>query len=485
MTATAQPSSTVPCNQHTVHEPELHTNHTRAYTVPPDSSLFAAAEKAIDNGTHMVFVTGPDGVLQGCVTLQRLRKAILDGEYLHRVDIREFIEPPPHDGVITAVLDSLGRLVDVSLRQNAKFVPVAEPMLSHREFRYLVDAYLSTWISSTGDYIRRFEHDFATRFGLSHGIATSNGTVSLHLALQALDVGPGDEVIVPDFTFAASANAVLYCGATPVFVDVDAETWCMTPDTFRDAITPRTKVVMPVHVFGRVAPMVHIAELARHYGIHVVEDCAEAHGAAYDGRYIGQFSTIASFSFFANKIITSGEGGMCVTQSSELAARMRLLRDHGMAAHRRYWHEEVGFNYRMTNMQAAVGLGQLERIDELLAVRRRLADRYAAALSGIRGVSMAPQLGELASPVIWFVCATVPPAKRASLIQACKNENIDLRPFFHNLSAMPAYKRFAKDNPVAAQLAMSGVNLPTSHRIDDAIVATVANIFYRVLELEQ
>lgn len=454
---------------------------TNSLVVTPDSSLFAAAEKAIDNGLHLVFVTDSVGSLVGCVTLPRIREAILTGEYLRQLTVRPFIEQAPDNGLATPIVDADGRLIDVHIRQNAAFVPVAEPMLSHREFRYLLDAYLSTWISSTGDYIRRFESAFAARFGHEYGVATSNGTVSLHLALRALNVGPGDEVIVPDFTFAATANAVIYCGATPVLVDVDPSSWCMSASSFAKAITPRTRVVMPVHVFGRVAEIAEIAEVARKHGIVVVEDCAEAHGARYSGRNVGEYSTIASFSFFANKIITSGEGGMCLTSSPELARTMQTLRDHGMSPDRRYWHEAIGFNYRMTNMQAAIGLAQLERLDSLLEIRQRLEREYRMAMSDIPGVEFADFPAASAEPVVWFVCATVPEAQRATLIAECRKANIDVRPFFNSLSTMPAYAPYARNNPVSDRIARCGVNLPTSHRVDSRTVSTIADIFASTL----
>jgi perosamine synthetase len=210
----------------------------------------------------------------------------------------------------------------------------------------------------------------SSRLELAHGVATSNGTVSLHLGLAALGIGEGDEVIVPDFTFAASANSVIHVGARPVLVDVDPDTWCISTDAIERAITPRTRAVMPVHVFGRPAQMTEIAALAKARGLFVIEDCAEAHGARYDGKPVGSFSDIACFSFYGNKIVTTGEGGICLTDNPDLAARMRMLRDHGMRPERRYWHEEPGFNFRMTNLQAAIGCAQLERMDELITMRR-------------------------------------------------------------------------------------------------------------------
>lgn len=445
--------------------------------------FWRAVEQALDNGAGVVFVVDRHDRFLGQVALESLRAAILAGAHLDEGGLAGLISPWVDGPEVVArpLLDDAGRLVDVELRRERQFTPVAEPNLSHREFRLLMDAFLSSWISSTGDYLRRFEAGLAARVGLKHGVATSNGTTSLHLALTALGVGPGDEVIVPDFTFAACANTVMQCGATPVLADVDPESWCLDPAAFEAAITPRTRAVMPVHVFGRVAPMEAIARIARRRGLFVIEDCAEAHGARYGGRSVGAFSDVASFSFFANKIITSGEGGMCLTDDADLAARMRVLRDHGMRPERRYWHEEPGFNYRMTNLQASIGVAQLERMDGFLAERLDLDRLYREALAGIPGVVMPQAMPPPAEPVVWFCCALVPADRRDALIAACRAENIDLRPFFNSLSAMPAYRDFARPCPVSLELSRSGVNLPTSHKIDAAAVARIAAVFRAVL----
>jgi perosamine synthetase len=459
------------------------TSSLSRFCVRASDGLWVAIEKALDNGHGIVFVTDENGKLIGQATLDALRAAIRVGRHREIETVAAYATPwvESADAVVNPVLDAEGRLTDIAIKQERAFVPVAEPDLTHRELRMVLDAFLSTWISSTGDLLRSFESRFAARMGHSEGVATSNGTVSLHLAMTALGIGAGDEVIVPDFTFAASANTVIHCGATPVLIDVDPDTWVMTAEAFEAAITPRTRAVMPVHVFGRPAPMEAICAVAKKHGIFVIEDCAEAHGATWAGKPVGAWSDVASFSFFANKIMTTGEGGMCITSDPELAARMRMLRDHGMRPERRYWHEEAGFNYRMTNPQAAIGLAQLDRLDDFIADRKALEAKYRQAFADLPQVRFGSAMDAKAGPVTWFVCALVPPEQRPALIAACKADNIDLRPYFHSLSQMPAYKRYARTNPNARMLAASGVNLPTSKKIDDATIMRIAGIFRKVL----
>ena len=215
-------------------------------------------------------------------------------------------------------------------KQNNNFIPIAEPQIGRNELNNLVSAFNSTWISSIGPYITQFEEEFSNYCGMKYGVSTSNGTTALHLALAALGVSEGDEVIVPDITFAATINAVLYVGATPVIVDIEEDGWCIDCDEIEKAITPRTKAIIPVHIYGQPCNMGRIVEIAKKYGLFIVEDCAEAHGAMFDEKKVGSFGDISCFSFFGNKIITTGEGGMCLTNNDELNLKMRVLRDHGM-----------------------------------------------------------------------------------------------------------------------------------------------------------
>ncbi len=359
------------------------------------------------------------------------------------------------------------------------FIPVYTPVLNGREEKYVLDAVRSGWISSLGSYVTRFEEAFARFCDVPHAVSVSNGTVAIHLALHALDVGPGDEVIVPSLTFIATANAVHYTGATPIFADVDAVTWCIDPTDVRRRITPRTRAILPVHLYGHPAPMAALQALADEHDLLLIEDAAEAHGAEIAGRRVGGMGRIATFSFYANKIITTGEGGMLTTADEALAARCRMLRDHAMPPDRRYWHDEVGFNYRMTNLQAAVGVAQMERIDSFIRRKRELAALYREGLAGIPGVTFAAELPGCTN-VYWMVSVLVeaPYAlSRDELIPALRTHGIDSRPFFHPLDTLPPYLS-AEPRPVAWHLSQCGLNLPSSPALTDAQVTYVCEVMH-------
>src|SRR5437870_5066662 len=260
-------------------------------------------------------------------------------------------------------------------------IPMAAPVLGEEELANVVEAMRSGWISSLGAFIGEFERGFAAFCGAAHAIAVANGTMALHLALVAAGVRSGDEVLLPSLTFVATASAVKYCGATPVFVDSSPETWQLDARALEAKVTSRTKAIIPVHLYGHPCDMDPILELAARCGLAVVEDAAEAHGAEYRGRRVGAIGSVGCFSFYGNKIITTGEGGMCVTNDAALAERLRLLRDHGMDPKRPYWHEVVGYNYRMTNLQAAVGVAQVKRLPGFIDKKRQIARWYEKSLA--------------------------------------------------------------------------------------------------------
>jgi len=365
------------------------------------------------------------------------------------------------------------------------FIPVSEPELGDEELANVVSAVRSGWISSLGEFVVEFEREFAAYCGARHGIATSNGTTALHLALVSAGIGPGDEVLVPTLTFIATANAVRYCGAVPVFVDAEPDTWTMTTAGLDSRVTSRTRAIIPVHLYGHPCDMDAITVVARRHGLAVIEDAAEAHGAEYRGRRVGTLGTVGCFSFYGNKIMTTGEGGMCVTDDAVLADRMRVLRDHGMDPKRHYWHEVIGFNYRMTNLQAAIGAAQVKKLPRFVEKKRQIAGWYREALAPLARagrVHLAPE-APWARNVFWMYSVVLadPHASRDAVRARMKERGVDSRPFFHPLHTLPPYA-VGKSLPVSESLASAGLNLPSGGRLQRADVDTVVNALAAALE---
>lgn len=354
-------------------------------------------------------------------------------------------------------------------------IPVAEPDLRGNELQYVTDCVTTEWVSSLGKYVGAFEERMAALCGRRYAISVCNGTAALHLALVVLGIGPGDEVIVPSLTFVATANAVTYTGATPVFADSEPEYWQLDPQKLERLITPRTKAVIPVDLYGHPVDMDAILAIARRHNLYVVEDAAEAHGALYKGRPCGGLGDLSCFSFYGNKVITTGEGGMILTDDPGWYERARFLRDHAMSPTERYYHPEIGFNYRLTNIQAALGLAQVERMDEFVRRKRENAALYAEHLRDIPGLTLAPE-APWAKNVYWMYSVLVGPEfplSRDALMAALRQRGVDTRPFFRAIHTMPCHKR-QETLPVAEDLAARGINLPSSVKLTPEQIAYVA-----------
>jgi perosamine synthetase len=344
-------------------------------------------------------------------------------------------------------------------------LPVADTRIGEREKAYVTSCLESGWISSAGAFIERFERAFAEAMGAEHGVACANGTVALHLALASLGLGPGDEVILPAFTMIATINAVAYTGATPVLVDAEPETWNLDPALLEAKITPRTRAILVVHIYGHPADMDAILAIAKARGLSVVEDAAEAHGAKYRGRPVGSLGDVATFSFYANKILTTGEGGMVLARDAELAATARRLRDHAFSPERHFWHRYRGFNYRMTNLQAALGLGQTERLPELVGIRRRNARLYLDGLRDIPGLQLPAERPDVFN-VYWMFGVVVRPdfpMNRDALRAFLAARGIETRTFFIPMHYQPAWHAAFKGQryPVSEALGRCGFYLPS------------------------
>jgi len=349
-------------------------------------------------------------------------------------------------------------------------IPVAEPVIGKRELELVTEAVKSGWVSSKGKFIKEFETKFAEYIGVEYGVAVSNGTAALHLALVTLGIGKGDEVIIPTLTFASVANAVIYTGAKPVFIDSHPDYWCINPNSIEKRVTTRTKAIIVVHLYGHPCDMDRILKIAEENNLYVIEDCAEAHGAEYKGKKVGSFGDISCFSFYGNKIITTGEGGMCLTNDSKLAEKMRFLRDHGMRPERRYWHEVIGFNYRMTNLQAALGVAQLEKINDFIKKKREIAEIYNSQLKNIEGVILPPEM-PWAKNVYWMYSILISEENyglnRDGLMKKLAEKGVETRRFFYPLHMMPPYRKYVKNCTfhVAERLSSCGINLPSSVKL--------------------
>jgi perosamine synthetase len=359
-------------------------------------------------------------------------------------------------------------------------IPVYRPVLTPADREAYVGAYDSGWISGRGPDISRFEARVAEYTGIPGAVAVANGTVALHVALTALGIGPGDEVIVPALSYVATANSVSYTGARPVFADCDLVSLQIDPDSVAARITDRTKAIMVVHNYGYPVDMDRIWAIARTAGIPVVEDCAEALGTRFADHHVGVGSRVATLSFFANKTITTGEGGMVLTDDEELSARIRMLANQGASGQHPYFHPVIGFNYRMTNPQAALGLSQMGRIDDILAAKTRLYETYAALLAGrrVRLLGQPPR----GRSSFWLVVAEFETAdERQQVVSALAEERIESRPCFIPLNELPMYTEGAHATPNASAIHRRLACLPSFPALTEGDLAEVADTISRAL----
>ncbi len=362
-------------------------------------------------------------------------------------------------------------------------IPVSDTQLDGNELRYLTECIRSNWISSAGPFVPEFEERFARAMGCAFGVACASGTAALHLALATLGVGPGDEVVLPTFTMIATANAVRYTGATSVLVDAESKTWNMDVSQVESKITSRTKAIIVMHTYGHPVDVERLVEVARRNRLYLVEDAAQAHGAEYHGRPIGSLGDVASFSFYGNKIITTGEGGMVTTNSEVIARVARRLRDHAFSDERHFWHKYLGFNYRMTNLQAAVGLAQTERLAALVETRRANRCRYEERLRGVRGLTL-PSEQPGVKNVFWMYGILVEDdfgCSRDELRQRLARQGIETRTFFIPVHLQPIYYRHycGQAFPVAEALCRKGMYLPSGPTLSDSEIVFIVRAIAR------
>ena len=471
------------------------TADLQKYVVPSGGTIRDVVENLNKSMLRIAFVAQDDRVV-GSISDGDLRRAFLSGITLQsplvEVMNTSFISARPDStpselqrlfrrGIdIVPVLDQEGRLVDVR-RQGGQstVIPVAEPSLTHYERDLALEAIDSGWISSVGRFVNDFEGEFAEYVGAADAVSVNNGTAALALAMWTLGVGPGDEVIVPDLTFGATANAVIQSGATPVLVDVAPGSWALNPKNLAPALTPRTRAIIVVHLYGIPAPLDAIFEFATKHDLLVIEDCAEAIGTRLGDQHVGSESDAGTFSFFGNKTITTGEGGMVTFRSQDHGRRARTIRSHGMSSNRRYWHDEWGTNLRLTNIQAALGLGQLRRIEAILERKRAIAERYAIQLTGMsnEGLEFPPEPPE-GFTTFWLYTVLLPAGvDPKNLGQEMLRQGIETRPVFYPLHQQPAFSSFAQDHETydySNAIASRGLSLPSSVNLTDDAIDLVA-----------
>lgn len=388
------------------------------------------------------------------------------------------------DVKVIPLLDSNGSIVEFADTLRSHRIPVLEPELCGNEEDYLIDCVRSNWISSQGPYVVKFERQFEEMHQNMHAVSTSNGTTALHLALAALGIKAGDEVIVPNITFAATVNAVLYCGATPVLCEVEAGSWCIDITEVKKLITKKTRAVIPVHLYGQVCNMNKLSKLAREYNLFIIEDCAESLGSQIGSRLVGSYGDASTFSFFGNKTISTGEGGMVLFNNKHIANLAKILRDHGMTPGKKYWHETVGYNYRLTNLQAAVGVAQMERFESILAKKINIAQTYSELLMDVSGIDSLPLKIDGVVHSNWlYTVMLAPHIDRDRLINELLQYGIETRPVFYPLNEMPPYKNFRASNDLknSKNLSARGISLPTSLSITSLQIKYVVRVLQELL----
>lgn len=444
--------------------------------VEENQTLREALEKIDLNGLGVVFVIDKHKILIGILTDGDIRRLLLKGKFLedkveklYKIDYTFRSITSSTEEILTAFTNGIrivplineeGVVIDYASQNKPRNISIAEPSLMGNELTYVSDCINTGWISSQGTYVSKFEKDFSSYLNRP-SLSVSNGTVAIHLALLTLGIKKDDEVIVPDLTFAATINAVLYCGATPVIADVNPKTWNLDLESIKKVITKKTKGIIVVHLYGNPCEIDPIINLCKEENIYLIEDCAESIGSYHKSKPTGSFGDAATFSFFGNKTITTGEGGMVVFKSEINLEKAKILRDHGMSKTKRYWHDVIGYNYRLTNLQAAVGVAQLERLNNFVSRKQTIANEYLKGINFQKAVYQ--ELPPNSSSSFWlFSIILESEGLRDSLINYLLSFGIETRKVFYSLSNMPIYKKYCEVNCIhSKRISSRGMSLPT------------------------
>jgi len=462
-----------------------------------ENQSMAEVLKVIDsNAQGICFVVDENGKMTGILTDGDIRRAFIDkadfnttaGEAMNPnfthfpmgTQKEELIKHLSSRVRHIPLLNEEGQPVDYASMHRYNRFPVSEPLLTGNELEYVSNCIKTNWISSAGKYVRDFEAAVGKYCNMPYALAVSNGTVALHLALDALGIGPGDEVIVPDLTFAASINSIIYTGATPVIVDIETDSWNIDPIATEAAITDKTKAIMPVHLYGLPANMDAMSAIAKKHNLLLIEDAAEAIGSIYKGKPAGSMSDASTFSFYGNKTITTGEGGMILFKDKAVYEKAMVLRDHGMSKDKRYWHEHVGYNYRLTNVQAAIGCAQMERVEAIVDRKIKIANAYIKELSSIPSFTLQASYPDVTS-TFWLVTVLLDDSmelSRDALIEKLKMNGIETRPVFYPLHEMPPYQKYVRNQsyPNTEKVSRQGICLPSYLELKDEEIALICQI---------
>jgi len=452
-----------------------------------DRATVSEALKAIDiNGLGVVFIVNDQIKVLGLLTDGDIRRALLKGisieegvltimnikfkSYHYKTIYQEISNAIDKKHKVIPLVDDQGKLVDYATSKRINNIPIAIPSIGDEELNNVIDCVKSGWISSQGSYVIDFEKEFSRLHENRFALSVSNGTVALHLALVALGIGKGDEVIVPDLTFAASINSIIHSGATPVLIDVDRRTWNIDIQKITSLITPKTKAILPVHLYGNPCQMDDIVSIANEFDLKIIEDCAESLGSLYNNKPLGIYGDAATYSFFGNKTITTGEGGMILFKDEEIYQKAKILRDHGMSKEKRYWHDVVGYNYRLTNLQASIGVAQLAKLESFVKRKIDIANEYRFFFSQYDFFEAQNELNNSKSSY-WLFSILLndnAPLKKKEFMDGLKLNGIDTRPIFYPLHLMPVYKDYSKtrlNNSI--ELSCQGISLPSYVGISD------------------
>ena len=443
------------------------------------------------NGRGLCFLVKKDKKLAGVITDGDIRRVLLKGKTLdtklNDLILRDFsylrtgftlneAQEKVHKFKVIPVIEKTNKLVDYVSQDRLHTIPLVRTDFSGKELDYVNDCLNSGWVSSIGSYVNKFENAFSKKLGFNYSLCVSSGTTGLQLAFTTLGIGFNDEVIVPNLTFAASINSIIHSNATPILVDVDSDSACVDVDIVKKSITEKTKAILLVHLYGNSCNLDDFYKLREETDILIIEDCAEALGTRYKEKHVGIYSDAAIFSFFGNKLITTGEGGMVCFKDKNTFLKAKKLSSHGMDPQKRYWHDELGFNFRMTNIQAALGLGQMERIDEFIKAKLIIASYYKKYLSANDNINFQKVSSNVQSSYWLFTIFLSDNIKvfRDKIIDYLLSRGIETRPCFYPLNEMPPYKKFRKNifsNSI--KLAYSGISLPTSIKMTEIEVKVV------------